>query len=63
MEKVKQMKTWKTIYKYRDYEIKILDLAEIGDDLGYKVEEISDKSFPTLVDAIKAIDKVGDMNK
>jgi hypothetical protein len=57
------MKTWKTIYKYRDYEIKILDLAEIGDDLGYKVEEISDKSFPTLVDAIKAIDKVGDMNK
>jgi hypothetical protein len=50
------IKTWRTIYRHRDYDIKILDPAEMGDDLGYKVEEISDKSFPTLVEAMKAID-------
>jgi len=49
-------KAWRTIYKHRNYDIKILDQVEMDDDIGYKVEEISDKSFPTLAEAMKAID-------
>lgn len=52
------MKAWITVYKHKVHEIKILNGAEIGDCMDYKVEPAlpGHETFPTVGDAVVAIE-------
>ena len=58
-------KQWVTIHEHKGYHIKNLNNAEKDDDLGYKVDsvELWSNSYPTVFDAIAAIDALVNGNE
>jgi len=55
-------KEWMTVYRYRGYDIKVLNGAEAEDEQGYKVDcwVLWANTYPTIEDATRDIDDVID---
>jgi len=51
------MKQWTTVLRHKGYEIQTLDGADAGDCMDYRIQPpISEQTYPTIGDAIAAID-------
>lgn len=54
------MKVWETVWMHKGHEIKILNNAEAGDCMDYKIEPPLSQwemNYPTIGDAVEAIEK------
>lgn len=53
-------KEWVKVYSHKGFDIKILSGAEVGDEMGYKVDSwvLWANTYPTVADAIAAIDEM-----
>ncbi|MDF2648244.1 MAG: hypothetical protein K0Q73_4049 [Paenibacillus sp.] len=58
------LKEWVTVQMYKGVEIRVLNGAEEGDEMGYKTFPAMtswDALYPTVADAIESIDKFRSM--